>query len=71
MESEIQCAKACSELYKEKKIWIVTDEILISIEFYPKIKNTYGCLSNLTFSQFVEINEKFFHSDSIFGNESL
>jgi len=71
MESEIQCAKACSELYKETKNlncnwWNFDFSRILS-----KIKNTYGCFSNLTFSQFVEINEKFFHSDSIFGNESL
>ena len=35
------------------------------------LRYTYGCFSNLTFSQFVEIDEKFLDSDSVFGDQGL
>lgn len=35
------------------------------------ISNTYTCFSDASFSEFVEINEEFFNSNSILGNKSL
>jgi len=44
--------------------------ILVTVKCNGK-NYTYSCLSDGSFSQFIEINEKFLDSNSIFGDQSL
>lgn len=63
VEPKVQGTQAGAELY-EKEMLTITDEVYI-------ILDTYSCLSDPAFSEFIEINEEFLDTDSVLCNECL